>query len=217
MRQGLPLRGDGPSELDGNFNQALKLLSNEDVDLITWTKRKRDKYTFKDIQNEILKGTNQSVLREIVSEIQSSVFAAMMDEATDVSTTEQVVIAFCWVDENLDDHEDFVGLYSTAFLDANSLIAIFNNVLLRFNLSIERCRGQCYDGASVMKGHKISVATQLAQMESRAVYTHCPGHSLNLAYQDSICEVKVLRDALDTVRVIIIRTLLSKHTGSFRL
>ena len=49
-----------------------------------------------------------------------------------------------------------------------------------------------------MKGHRNGVATKLAQMESRAVYTHCYGHSLNLACQDTVRDIKVLKDALDT-------------------
>ena len=37
----------------------------------------------------------------------------MVDETMDVSNQEQVVVVFCWVDGNLDSHEDFVGLYVT--------------------------------------------------------------------------------------------------------
>ena len=43
------------------------------------------------------------------------------------------------------------------------------------------------------------VATQiLAAIQPKAVYTHCYGHSLNLACQDMIRNIKPLRDALDT-------------------
>ena len=41
--------------------------------------------------------------------IQSSTFTIMIDETTDVSTKEQVVIVFRWVDSLLMSHEDFVG------------------------------------------------------------------------------------------------------------
>ena len=47
-----------------------------------------------------------------------------------------------------------------------------------FNWS--KCRGQCFDGASNMTGHQKGVATQIAQEEPRALFTHCYGHSLNL-------------------------------------
>ena len=34
----------------------------------------------------------------------------MADECADVTNEEQLVICLCWVDENLEAHEDFVGL-----------------------------------------------------------------------------------------------------------
>ena len=49
-----------------------------------------------------------------------------------------------------------------------------------------------------MKGHVSEVSTQLLQEEPRAIYTHCYGHSLNLACQDTIRSVKVVKDALDS-------------------
>ena len=150
------------------------------------------------MQNEVLRVMGQCVLRDIVSNIRSSVFTFMLDEATDISNTEQVVFVLRWVDDRLDVHEDFVGLYSTASLTADSLISIIQDVLLRLNRLIERCRGQCYDGAAVMKGQGNDVATKISCLERRGIHTHCYGHSLNLACQKTIREVKIVKDAVDT-------------------
>ena len=171
-RQGLPLRGDGLYELDGNFNQLIKLLSKEDANLATWTKTKTDRYTSKDVQNEVLRVMDQRVLRDIVSDIRLSGFTIMVNEATDISTREQIVFVLRRVDDRLDVHKDFVGLYSTASRTADSPVTIIQDVLLRLNLSIQRCRGQCYDGADVMKGQRNVVATQMSCLERRARYTH---------------------------------------------
>ena len=46
---------------------------------------------------------------------------------------------------------------------------------------LNRCRGQCYDGATNMAGHRSGVAKQLGDEEPRANFVHCYGHSLNLA------------------------------------
>ena len=62
---------------------------------------------------------------------------------------------------------------------------------------MNRCRGQCYDGASTMRGSKSGVATQLLREESRAIYMHCYGHALNLAVGDTVKQCKLLRDTLD--------------------
>lgn len=70
------------------------------------------------------------------------------------------------------------------------------------NLSINKLRGQCYDGASAMKGAKSGVAKQINDLETRAVYTHCYGHSLNLAASDTLKESKLMKEALETTHEI---------------
>ena len=72
------------------------------------------------------------------------------------------------------------------------------DALMRMNLSLAQCRGQCYDGAAVMQGRRNGVAVQILQVEPRALYTHCYGHSLNLACQDVIRAIKPIKNALDT-------------------
>ena len=64
---------------------------------------------------------------------------------------------------------------------------------------MNKCRGQCYDGASTMRGPKSVVAKQLLDDEPRAVFTHCYGHSLNLAISDTMKGCKVTKDALDLI------------------
>ena len=85
----------------------------------------------------------------------------MIDENTNVSTTEQVVVVFRWVNSFLQVNEDFVGLYKTHSISSDSLYALIKDALLRFNLKLENCRGQCYDGASNMKGYVSGVSTQI--------------------------------------------------------
>lgn len=122
----------------------------------------------------------------------------MEDETTDVSTQEQCVIVLRWVDDHLEPHEEFIGLHSTTSTDANSIVAIIKDVFIRMNVQLNDCRGQCYDGAAVMRECRSGVAAQLGRDEPRAWYTHCYGHSVNLACQDTIRDIKPLKDALDT-------------------
>ena len=199
-RQNLALRGDRAGEPDSNFIQLLQLRAEDEDDgkLVRWMKKKSSKYTSHVIQNEILQVKALRVLRQVASNVQATNFTIMIGETTDTSTTEQVVFVLRWVDSSLQVHEDFVGLYETDSISSNSLCALVKDVLLRFNLKLENCRGQCYDGASNMKGHVSGISTQLLQEEPRAIYTHCYGHSLNLACQDTIRSVKVVKDALDS-------------------
>jgi hypothetical protein len=162
-------------------------------------KKKTDKYISHDIQNELMKTMALMVLRQVCQKIRDNGwYTIMADECTDVANKEQFTILIRWIDENLEDHEDFVGLYEMATIDANSLVAAIKDTLLRMNIQLSNCRGQCYDGASSMSGSKTGVATQIAREEERALYLHCFGHSLNLAVADSVKKSKVCFDALET-------------------
>ena len=96
------------------------------------------------------------------------------------------------MDDQLQPHEDFIGLYQ---LDKTT--ADFITGRIRLELPLSRSRGQCFDGASTMRGARNGVAKQLNDEESRAVYIHCYGHASSLAAGDSIKNSKIMKDALD--------------------
>ena len=60
--------------------------------------------------------------------------------------------------DELEPHEDFIGLYDTPAANATNIVNIIRDVLLQLNISLDDCRGQCYDGASVMHGVRNGVA-----------------------------------------------------------
>ena len=139
-----------------------------------------------------------SILRRIAGSICNSKFYCIMcDECTDASKQEQLVICIRWVDEQLQSQEKFIGLCKIDDISANTIVATIKDVLVRMNLALSRCRGQCYDGASTMVGTRNGVATQLRDEENRAVFLHCYGHALNLAVGDSVKNSKLLKDALE--------------------
>ena len=197
-RQGLALRGDGKEE-DGNFIQLLYLRSEDDPSIRRYLQKATDKYSSRHIQNELLQVMALKVTREIASAIRTaSYYTLMADEVTDASNREQVVVCIRWVDEEFEAHEEFIGLHKVDSICADVLVGVLKDTLLRMNLKINQCRGQCYDGASNMSGTKSGVATQIAAEESRAVYIHCYGHALNLAVGDTVQQSKLMRDTLDT-------------------
>ena len=85
-----------------------------------------------------------------------------------------------------------------AGIDAACLVLSIKDALLRINVQLLQCRGQCYDGASNMSGCRNGVATQILREEKRALYTHCFGHALNLAVADTIKQSKICQDAMGT-------------------
>ena len=197
-RQGLAFRGDS-TETDSNFFQLLCLRSEDNSQLVDWVKQKANKYTSPQIQNEMLETMAMRVLRDIAKCLQTSpFFSLMVDETTDSANCEQVVVCLRWISEAFEVNEDFVGLYEVPSTGAETIFSVISDVLARFNLPYSKVRGQCYDGAASMAGRKSGIATRILKVEPRAVYTHCYGHSLNLACSDSVKGCKVMRDALWT-------------------
>ena len=131
------------------------------------------------------------ILREICDLIRGAPFySTMADEVTDSSNREQVLVCLRWVDQHFESHEEFVGLLVVDTVASDRITTLLKDVLLRMNLNLSNCRGQCYDGASNMSGRRSGVA----QINARALYTHCYGHALNLAAADTIKQNKLLRD-----------------------
>jgi hypothetical protein len=202
-RQGLALRGrykvaideSEGCEIDSNFIQLLNVRAEDNPLISKWMEKSRDKFTSADIQNEILSIMARSIYQEITGEISGKWFTIMVDETTDL---EQMVLCLRFVSNDLEVHEEFIGLYSLESTSAESIVGTIKDVLLRMNLRIENCRGQCYDGASSMSGVKSGVAVRLMLIEPRALYTHCYGHALNLAVQDSVKHLTIMEDTLDT-------------------
>ena len=167
-------------------------------------KKKTDKYTSPEIQNEILKIMSLSVLRQITSFLQSAKFLTIMvDETTDVSNKEQVVVCFRWVDNSLEAHEEFIGLHEVESTQASVLYSVVCDILRRLNLSISKLRGQCFDGASAMTGTRNGLVKLITDAEPRAVFTHCYGHALNLACSDAVKNSQIMKNSLDTCYEII--------------
>ena len=185
-----PLRGSYVSsdgcEMNSNFLQLLHLLKEDVPVLNTWLQKLQDRFTSPSIQNELLEIMANMILRKVTRSLSGNLFSIMVDETSDISNTEQLVFCLRYVDEDLTTHEEFIGLHSMDSTTAESITRVIQDILLRLLLQMSSCRGQCYDGASSMAVCRSGVATTLQQQEPRALYTHCYGHTLNLAVQDSV-------------------------------
>ena len=131
-RQGLPLRG---------HEDVSSLRSLDNNEIIEWL---TNKYTSHQIQNECLQIMALNIVREISKNIRNGAcYTLMADECTDISNQEQFTICMRWVDNDLADHEDFIGLYQVSNINASTLTATIKDTILRMGLSLSQCRGQC--------------------------------------------------------------------------
>ena len=164
-------------------------------------KRECGKYTHPEIQNKCLQ-LSLTILREISKNIQNSVYYRIMaDEVTDSSNKQQFVVCLRWVDHDLVTHEELVGLYAVDNITSETLVNALKDVLPRMGLSVQNCRGQCYDDANNMVGSKSGVATQI-QKRNPVPSLLTVMDTLQLAVGDMVMEVRNLRGALDTASEI---------------
>ena len=176
----------------------LKLRSKDLLKLKEWLEKRTEKYRSHDIQNELLKLIAHQILRDLTGEMRDSFYATICDEYTDISNKEQLTLCLRWVDEIFNIHEDFLGFYELENIKSDTIVLAIRDVLLRTQILLDNCRGQCYDGASNMLGKKSGVAKQILDIQPKAFATHCHCHSLSLSVKEATKESKILSDTMDT-------------------
>ena len=82
-------------------------------------------------------------------------------------------------------------------------MSAIKDVLVKLQLSLADCRGQCYDGASNMLGHKSEVTKRIQDLQPEAHVTHCHGHSLSLSVKDTTKNCKLLSNTIDAAKEIV--------------
>lgn len=83
--------------------------------------------------------------------------------------------------------------------DSATLVACIKDSLVRFVLPLSQCKGQAYDGASNMSGHRKGVAATIQGEYPTALYVHCLAHCTNLNLQAVARQSTCIQDALDLV------------------
>ena len=81
--------------------------------------------------------------------------------------------------------------------NAQNVATAIKDVILRLGLSIEDAKAQCYDGCSAMTGVRNGVATIIKQDNPKCLLTHCYCHTLNLAVDDTVKSVPLLKETLE--------------------
>ena len=152
-----------------------------------------------------------NLIHDLVSEICGGFFSV---EYTYISNKEHLTICIRWADEQLEAHEDFFGFYNIPDIGAETIVSAVKDVLLKLQLPLANCRGQCYDGASDMLGHRTGVAKRIQDLQPKAYPTYCHGHSLSLSVKDTTKNCKLLSEAMDTAKEVVTLIKFSPKRGN---
>ena len=81
------------------------------------------------------------------------------------------------------------------------------------NLDMSKIVTECFDGASNMKGENKGLATRMKVTSPISIYIHCYGHLINLALQDTLENVPVVRNTLGIIQSLynVLEASLKRH------
>ena len=106
-------------------------------------------------------------------------YAIILDETLYVPDKEQISICFRITTDDLDVQELFCGFYETTSTTNEELFKVVKEVLSKFQLPIDKCRGQCYDDTANVSGRVNGLRVKLIHEESQAIYVYYRAHKLN--------------------------------------
>jgi hypothetical protein len=179
-------------KLDDNLKQiAIKLPANA-------------KYTSSEIQNEVIE-VLQSILKERIASKakESEVYTVMMDGSSDKRwrEIEGIVIRFVNIDGKIEEHA--IGVEEAHDRSAHGLVDILTKCLGELGLSTDGIVSQCYDGASVMSGHRGGLQKLLSEeCERNILYIHCFCHKLHLVVTGIIETVSLISEHYSLVKSV---------------
>ena len=168
-RQGQPFRGHNYCE--SNFYQLLLLRSKDIPQLKDWLMKKKGKYISHDIQNELLSIMSHQVLNKLLVLIRDTIFS-LICKINVLLTLGNWWFRCIWT---------FHGILQDPWYKSNTIVSIIKDIMIRLLLQFDKCRGQCYAGTSNMLGKTSGVAMQIKELQTKAHYINCHGHSISLS------------------------------------
>ena len=170
----------------------------DDDKMKAWLRKKQ--YISPVITNEIINIMGVTILEKILTDIKTTKwYAIIVDEATDISHTEQMSLSVRWVNNKYEISEDTLGLIELPNTKALTIYNEVKDILIRCCLPLSQCRRQAYDGASNMSRIRNGVQAVFKREETKALYVHCLAHNLNLCLQDASKKCKILQNTMDFI------------------
>ena len=127
--------------------------------------------------------------------VRKMMLAIMDDETTDCNHHEQMTVCIRFCISQLEINEVF-GFYELEKQDTATLLKVVLDVLLGLQFEIKHSHEQCHDGTENVDGHLHGLQRKIRNLESRALFIYCAGHTINLVIQYAISVVSMFRDRL---------------------
>ncbi|XP_006656751.1 uncharacterized protein LOC102711629 [Oryza brachyantha] len=107
------------------------------------------------IQKQLITSCAHETTKFVIEELGDECFAVLADESSDAYQQEQLALCLRFVNKIGEPVERFLGLVHVEDTMALTLKEAIKSLLLKYQLPLSIVRGQGYDGASNMKGHRL--------------------------------------------------------------
>ena len=205
--QGIPLRGHREQDINyideirqrppnqGNFIAIIKAFAKYDEKLRNHflTGPRNAQYLSPQIQNDIIGSISEFVRDRIRGTLNDHVYCSVIaDEVTDRHGNKEIILVCLRFLQTIGKKV----IVQESFLDSNHMSGRATgkyiaehiiNILKKHEININNCRGQAYDGATIMSSDIKGAQSYIKKIEPKAAYAHCRNHVLNLAIAN-VCQ-----------------------------
>ena len=153
----MAFRGDGPLEVNGNYNQVVMLMARHSLPLRKWLENRNGRahkvtYMSNVSQNEMIDLLGRKVREEIVTGVANAgMYSVSADTTPDVSNHDQLAVVVRYVKQMVP-HERLLAVKhvtaKTGVATAEEVVA----VLKKHTLDTDKLISQSYDFAKTMSG-----------------------------------------------------------------
>ena len=88
----------------------------------------------------------------------------MADYNIDISNSLKVFL--CWVNDDFEICKKFLSFYEIPHISSKTILNFLMDILTRYQVTVDLCREQCYDGASNMLGRNSRVAKLIFDLQA---------------------------------------------------
>ena len=186
-----------------NFLALLKTFAEADSMLhshIDHPRARNATYLCPTSQNDIINVIGYDVIRSnIVNDIREANFYSVLADDVSSHNVEHLPLCLRFVDKECYIREDFIAFVRLERVRAGDIATAIVSTLEGLGLSLNYLRGQGYDRASTMSGEKSGVQKRIRDRQPKALYTHCAGHTLNLAIVKS-CSIPPIANCIEHIK-----------------
>ena len=130
---------------------------------------------------EFIKLMANKVSSQIINEvIESKYYSVILDSTPDISHIDELSFVIRYVRRGSQPTERFLNFVPNAGHKATDMADVLLELLKKYKLDINLCRGQSYDNARNMSEIYNGLQAKIKEKNPLAVYIPCAAHSLNL-------------------------------------